>query len=60
MRCRWGQLAGHFGALWEMGLRALDDIKETVRQAAVTLARSLKNLTLRLVDAQQSGAAGGC
>ncbi len=57
---RWAQLAQHFGPLWEMSLRALDDIKETVRQAALTLARSVRGLTLRLVDVQQSGAAGGC
>lgn len=43
-----------------MALRALDDIKESVRQAALSLARAVRSMSLRLVDQQQSGAAGGC
>ncbi|PSC71704.1 proteasome-associated ECM29-like protein [Micractinium conductrix] len=47
---RWDELAPHFAALWEMTLRVMDDIKESVRVAGVALARSVRGLTLRLVD----------
>ncbi len=40
-----------------MALRALDDIKESVRAAAVTLARALRSLTVRVTDKGQSSAA---
>ena len=33
-----------------MGLRAMDDIKESVRQSAAKLIRTLRGLTLRLCD----------
>lgn len=33
-----------------MGFRALDDIKETVRNAATTLCRTLTSLSARLCD----------
>lgn len=36
---RWEELAPHFEALWGMTLRVIDDIKESVRVAGVTLAR---------------------
>lgn len=36
---RWEELQPHFGALWGMTLRVMDDIKESVRQAGVALAR---------------------
>jgi len=36
---RWEELAPHFEALWAMTLRVIDDIKESVRVAGVTLAR---------------------
>lgn len=39
---RWEQLAPVLGRVWEMLLRALDDIKESVRQAAAVTAKSLK------------------
>ncbi len=48
---RWPQLAPHFGDVWNMTLRALDDIKESVRVAASGLARTLAALTVRLCDA---------
>ena len=43
-------IAPHLEQLWTLSLRALDDIKETVRSAATTLARALASNTLRLVD----------
>jgi hypothetical protein len=45
--------------LWVMGLRAADDVKESVRGAAASLVRSLRGISLRIMDAQQSPAAGG-
>jgi hypothetical protein len=48
---RWPQLAPHFGEVWTMTLRALDDIKESVRVAASGLERTLAALTVRLCDA---------
>jgi proteasome component ECM29 len=48
---RWAQLAPHFAQCWTMALRALDDIKESVRVAASGLARTLAALTVRLCDA---------
>ena len=37
-----------------MTLRALDDIKESVRGAAAALVRTLRGLTLRVADPQLS------
>lgn len=54
---------GYFAAcllglqVWVMTLRAMDDIKETVRQAALSLAKTLRSVSLRLVDAGVSGPA---
>jgi proteasome component ECM29 len=48
---RWAALAPHFGECWTMALRALDDIKESVRIQASGLARTLAALTVRLTDA---------
>jgi hypothetical protein len=42
-----------------MGLRAADDVKESVRGAAGGLVRSLRGISLRIMDAQQSPATGG-
>ncbi|KXZ47233.1 hypothetical protein GPECTOR_37g239 [Gonium pectorale] len=55
---RWPELAPHMAQLWTMTFRAMDDIKESVRRAALSLARSLRGLTLRLADPQHTGAAG--
>jgi hypothetical protein len=44
--------------MWTMALRAFDDVKESVRAAAAGLLRSLRGLSLRLMDRQQSPAAG--
>ncbi|KAF5832303.1 proteasome stabiliser-domain-containing protein [Dunaliella salina] len=51
---RWNELAPHITTLWMMTFRAMDDIKESVRNAASILARSLRGVTLRLVDASLS------
>jgi hypothetical protein len=47
-----------FLQLWVMGLRAADDVKESVRGAAASLVRSLRGISLRIMDVQQSPAAG--
>jgi proteasome component ECM29 len=56
---KWEKLKPHFGALWEMTLRAMDDVKETTRLAGLALARSVRGLTLRLTDPETSTAAVG-
>ena len=54
---RWPQLKSQFEELWSITLRALDDIKESVRAAAATLLRSVRGLTLRLCDPAATPAA---
>ena len=54
---RWAQVQPHLEEVWTMALRALDDIKESVRVAATGLVRSLRSLTLRLCDPAASTAA---
>lgn len=54
---RWDQLGPHLLPAWSMTLRVMDDIKDSVRQAGLALARSLKSVTLRLTDAGASGGA---
>lgn len=51
---RWPEVASRFEQFWSMTLRALDDIKESVRAAATTLVRTLRSLTLRVADPQLS------
>lgn len=41
-----------------MALRALDDVKESVRSAAGGLVRALRGLSLRIMDVHQTPAAG--
>ena len=48
---QWEEVAQRFGEMWTMALRALDDIKDSVRVAATSLARSLSALTVRLCNA---------
>lgn len=45
--------------MWTMALRAFDDVKESVRASAAGLLRSLRGISLRLMDRQQTPAAGG-
>lgn len=49
---RWPELKPKLSDIWVMVLRAVDDIKESVRAAAAVLVKTLKNLTLRLCDPQ--------
>lgn len=53
---RWPELQQHFHKVWSMTLRCMDDIKETVRRQAFSLVRSVRGLTLRLVDPLHSPA----
>lgn len=41
-----------------MCLRAVDDVKESVRAAAGSLLRALRGLSLRIMDLQQTSPAG--
>jgi proteasome component ECM29 len=41
--------------VWDVCLRSIDDIKETVRNAGQILCKSTRSLTLRLCDAHHSG-----
>ena len=49
---RWPELKPKLSDIWTMVLRAVDDIKESVRTAAAVLVKTLRNLTLRLCDPQ--------
>lgn len=49
---RWPELKPKLSDIWTMVLRAVDDIKESVRAAAAVLVKTLRNLTLRLCDPQ--------
>ncbi|KAL3147888.1 hypothetical protein ABBQ32_002606 [Trebouxia sp. C0010 RCD-2024] len=49
---RWPELKPWLSDIWSMVLRAVDDIKESVRAAAAVLVKTLRNLTLRLCDPQ--------
>lgn len=53
----WAQLAAHLEAMWVMCFRALDDLTEQVRGAALTCFKTLRNVTLRLADASLSPSA---
>lgn len=41
-----------------MGLRGVDDVKESVRAAAGALVRALRGISLRIMDLQQTQPAG--
>ncbi|GIL84022.1 hypothetical protein Vretifemale_12732, partial [Volvox reticuliferus] len=47
---RWPELSPYLSQIWTMTFRALDDIKDSVRRAALSLARTVRGLTLRLAD----------
>ena len=57
---RWAEVKTKLSDVWSMTLRAVDDIKESVRAAAAVLVKTLRSLTLRLCDPQvtPSGEAG--
>ncbi|KAG0459441.1 hypothetical protein HPP92_022569 [Vanilla planifolia] len=48
--CKYGQLSKHLRRIWMAAFRAMDDIKETVRNSGDSLCRSLNSLTVRLCD----------
>lgn len=54
------QLEPYLEVLWKMCFRALDDVKESVRQAALATCKNLSRLTVRYCDpnvvSQQDGA----
>jgi hypothetical protein len=54
---RWQEVKGHLENMWVMVLRAMDDIKESCREAAAGAMRSLRSLTLRLADPSATPAA---
>jgi proteasome component ECM29 len=54
----WAEVGPYLGRAWTMALRAMDDIKESVRAAGAALSRTLRGLTLRLVDTHYTPAAG--
>ncbi|QDZ21911.1 proteasome-associated protein ECM29 [Chloropicon primus] len=52
----WAELQEYFERLWLGAFRVIDDIKETVRTAAISLAVSLQRTTARLCeDGNQEG-----
>lgn len=51
---RWEEVNQQFGTIWIMTMRTMDDIKESVRQAGITLCKGVRQLTLRLVDTDYS------
>ena len=50
-----GDIEPYLERVWDVCLRLIDDIKETVRVAGEGLCRSVRSLTLRLCDAHHSG-----
>lgn len=51
----WGEVKEHLGEFWYIGLRVMDDVKETVRTAAESTGRVLSTLSIRLCDPNLSG-----
>ena len=49
------EIEPHLESVWNVCLRLIDDIKETVRIAGEGLCRSVRSLTIRLCDAHHSG-----
>lgn len=54
---QWPAVRAIFLDVWTMAIRVIDDIKESVRQSGFSLCRTLRSLTLRLVDPQFATAA---
>jgi proteasome component ECM29 len=54
---RFPQVEEHLVEVYRMSLRAIDDVKETVRQAGQTLNRAVSGLCAKLADPSQSDAA---
>ncbi|RLM58427.1 hypothetical protein C2845_PM18G00010 [Panicum miliaceum] len=47
---RYSQVSKHLRKIWTTVFRAMDDIKETVRNAGDSLCRAVSSLTIRLCD----------
>ncbi|CAN6357538.1 unnamed protein product [Urochloa humidicola] len=47
---RYSQVSKHLRKIWTAAFRAMDDIKETVRNAGDSLCRAVSSLTIRLCD----------
>lgn len=54
------QVSGHLKRIWIAAFRAMDDIKETVRNAGDSLCRSISSLTVRLCDTSLTAASDTC
>ncbi|KAI9480308.1 MAG: proteasome stabiliser-domain-containing protein [Benjaminiella poitrasii] len=54
-----GQIESYLEILWQMCFRALDDIKESVRQAATQTCRSLTKMTVHYCDPSTVAMADG-
>ena len=52
---RFAQVEGNLVEVYRMSLRAMDDVKETVRKAGLALNRAVAGMCLRLCDPSQSG-----
>jgi Proteasome stabiliser len=52
---RWPEVEQNLHEFWYIGLRAMDDIKESVRIAAEGTGRALAALSIRLCDSNLSG-----
>jgi proteasome component ECM29 len=49
-------VASHLPSLWELSLRARDDVKETVRKAADVACKALHKVTVRACESPTLGA----
>ena len=56
---RWDEVRPHFQDFWHAAFRTMDDVKESVRQAGLTLVRCVRGLTLRLTDRELTPASQG-
>lgn len=53
---RYSQVCKHLKKIWTTTFRAMDDIKETVRNAGDSLCRAVSSLTIRLCDVSLTSA----
>ncbi|KAL4027472.1 hypothetical protein IC575_010638 [Cucumis melo] len=52
---KFSQVEKHLEKLWSVAFRAMDDIKETVRNSGDKLCRAITSLTIRLCDVSLTG-----
>nr|XP_009410433.1 PREDICTED: proteasome-associated protein ECM29 homolog [Musa acuminata subsp. malaccensis] len=53
---KFSQVSKHLKSIWTVAFRAMDDIKETVRNSGDSLCRAVSSLTTRLCDISLSSA----